>query len=143
MQCAKCHNHPFESWTQDDYYSTAAFFARVGQKTEAGKKPSNNNKKEEAVVIYTEARGDVKHLRTGQVVRPRFLGGKLPEIAADQDRRRVFADWLTAPDNPFFARSVVNRVWYHLFGKGIIASSIRLTIFAIRTRRPTPPCSRP
>lgn len=118
LACARCHNHPFENITQDDYFSTAAFFARVRAPTASGK--PNNNKNPEPLVVEASKTGDVRHLRTGQIVAPRFLGGKVPDIAPDQDRREVFAAWLTAPENPYFARSVVNRVWYHLFGKGIV-----------------------
>ncbi len=118
MQCSKCHNHPFEKWTQDDYYSTAAFFARVKQKTESGKKP--NPKKGEAEIVYLDSTGEVKHLRTSRVMEPRFLGGKVPPIAQDQDRREVFAGWLVHKDNTFFARALVNRLWYHLTGRGIV-----------------------
>jgi hypothetical protein len=116
LGCARCHNHPFEKWTQDDYYSTAAFFARVQVKAEKKSTP----KKIEAASVYVELKGEVMHPRTGAVVPPRFLGGKLPVLGPEQDRREVFADWLTAPDNPFFARAVVNRLWFHLFGRGIV-----------------------
>ncbi|MGF1583351.1 MAG: DUF1549 and DUF1553 domain-containing protein [Gemmataceae bacterium] len=116
MQCAKCHNHPFEKWTQDDYYSTAAFFARVQRKRVAKSKKD----KSKAEIISVSSGGDVKHLRTGQVMAPKFLGGRIAKIAAKQDRREVFANWLTNKDNPFFAKSVVNRIWFHLMGRGIV-----------------------
>lgn len=119
MQCARCHNHPFERWTQDDYYSTAAFFARV-----KGKSASGNRKKREgpktAEIIFTETRGEVQHLRTGQTMPPRFLGEEAAVVGAATDRRAALAHWLTAKDNPFFARALVNRVWYHLVGRGIV-----------------------
>jgi hypothetical protein len=118
MQCARCHNHPFERWTQDDYYSLAAFFARVKVKTESGKK--FNPKKAEPELVLVETRGEVKHLRTGKEMPPRFPGAVPAVIAPDQDRREVLADWLTGPDNPLFAKSVVNRIWYHLLGRGIV-----------------------
>jgi hypothetical protein len=116
LQCTKCHNHPFEKWTQDDYYATAAFFAQVKQKQVGGKKPDPKV----AEVISIDPQGEVQHPRSGATVAPRFLGGKAPTIAPGQDRRTVFADWLTAADNPFFARAVVNRLWFHLFGRGIV-----------------------
>jgi hypothetical protein len=117
MQCAKCHNHPFERWTQDDYYSMAAFFARVKQR----KDPNDPaNPKDAAEFIYLDRAGDVIQPRTNQKMPPRFMGGKVPEIAPGKDRREVLAQWLTAPDNPFFARSVSNRVWYHLMGRGVV-----------------------
>lgn len=109
MQCAKCHNHPFERWTQDDYYGLAACFARVGRK-----QPDPKSDRE---VVYTSRRGEVKHLRTGSVMTPQAPGSE--PFAAD-DRQRALAEWLTGEENPFFARSVVNRIWFHLFSKGIV-----------------------
>jgi hypothetical protein len=117
MQCAKCHNHPFERWTQDDYFSMAAFFARVKQKTLSGKK--FNPKKQEPETVFLDERGELQHPNTGKIVRPRFLGSAQP-ASSEKDRRAVLAGWLTAPDNPFFARSVVNRLWYHVMGRGIV-----------------------
>jgi hypothetical protein len=117
MQCAKCHNHPFERWTQDDYYSMAAFFARVKQR----KDPLDPmNPKETAEFIYLDRGGEVIQPRTQKVMPPKFMGGKIPEIPAGKDRREVLAQWLTQPDNPFFARSVANRIWFHLMGRGIV-----------------------
>jgi hypothetical protein len=116
MQCAKCHNHPFERWTQDDYFSLAAFFAGVKQKTLSGKK--FNVKKQEPEIVFA-GKGELKHPTTGKVVRPRFLGSRQP-ADLDKERREALADWLTAPGNPFFARSVVNRLWYHVMGRGIV-----------------------
>jgi hypothetical protein len=111
IQCAKCHNHPFERWTQDDYYGFAAFFARVKQKK--GTLPEDE-------VIYTASQGDVRQPRTGQVMKPKALGGPVFDDSKVADRRESLATWLTGPDNPFFARSLVNRVWYHLVGRGIV-----------------------
>jgi hypothetical protein len=119
MQCAKCHNHPFEKWTQDDYYSTAAFFARVKQKKDPNY-PAAKPNDPTAEIIFAERAGEVTQPRTGRVMPPRFLGGVVPPIPPDKDRREVFAEWLTGPSNPFFAKSVVNRIWYHLHGKGIV-----------------------
>jgi hypothetical protein len=119
MQCAQCHNHPYERWTQDDYYGLAAFFARVKSRPDPASKTAKGPKGGPEIVAV-EPQGEVTHPRTGQAVVPRFLGGAAPSLAADQDRRRLLADWLTAPDNPFFARALVNRVWYHLLGRGIV-----------------------
>ncbi|MDR3619291.1 MAG: DUF1549 domain-containing protein [Paludisphaera borealis] len=110
IQCAKCHNHPFEKWTQDDYYGFAAFFSQVGRKP--GGLP------EEEVVFSTGA-GDVRQPRTGKVMPPKALGGPVLDDAKT-DRRARLASWLTAADNPFFAKSLVNRIWYHLMGRGIV-----------------------
>ena len=113
LQCAKCHNHPFERWTQDDYYSLAAYFARVRQKTE----PTNIAGASE--LIYEDRTGEVTNPRTGKVVPPRPLGGA-PGSAGMDHRRQALADWITKPDNAFFARSMVNRIWFHVMGRGIV-----------------------
>lgn len=119
MQCAKCHNHPFEKWTQDDYYSTAAFFVRVKQKKDPNF-PAKAPTEATSEVVFSERAGEVIQPRTGKTMPPRFLGGELPKVPEGTDRREVFAAWLTRPDNAFFAKSVVNRVWFHLMGKGIV-----------------------
>jgi hypothetical protein len=112
IQCAKCHNHPFERWTQDDYYGFAAFFARVKQK-------KGNLPEEE--IIYSASDGEVRQPRTGQVMKPKALGGPVLEPdTPTANRRDKLAAWLTGPENPFFARSMVNRIWYHLLGRGIV-----------------------
>jgi hypothetical protein len=116
MQCAKCHNHPFEKWTQDDYYSTAAFFSQVSVKKTSAK----GKKGAQPAEIGMNSGGEVKHLRTSKIMLPRFLGGVPAKIDKGQDRREVFAEWLTRKDNPFFARAIVNRVWYHVLGRGIV-----------------------
>lgn len=120
MQCAKCHNHPFERWTQDDYYGMAAWFARVKNKPEPviGAKPAA--KGAGAEVIYVARTGEVSQPRTGQTMKPRFLSVGDADIKPGTDRREALAAWLTEPDNPFFAKSVVNRVWFHVMGKGIV-----------------------
>jgi hypothetical protein len=119
MQCAKCHNHPFERWTQDDYYSMAAFFARVKQRKDAVE-PGDKQGKEGAEVIYVERAGELKQPRTGKTMPPKFLGGAVADVAPGKDRREALAQWMTAPNNPFLPKSVVNRVWYHLMGRGIV-----------------------
>ncbi len=113
IQCAKCHNHPFERWTQDDYYGFAAFFSRVRQKK--GALPDDE-------VIFAARDGDVRQPRTGQVMKPKALGGPVFEDEKENpsDRRARLASWLTGPENPFFAKSLVNRVWFHLVGRGIV-----------------------
>jgi hypothetical protein len=119
MQCAKCHNHPFEKWTQDDYYGMAAFFARVkGKKdpSDPGAAPPNAG----AELIYLDRTGEVMQPRSGKAMPPKFMGGPVAPVHSGQDRRQVLADWLISPKNPFFAKSVVNRVWFHLLGRGIV-----------------------
>ena len=112
MQCAKCHNHPFERWTQDDYYGLAACFARVGHK-----KPAPDA---EAETIFIARGGEVNHLRTGKVMPAKGPGSAPFAGSPDDDRRVLLAKWLVSPENPFFARSIVNRIWYHMVGKGIV-----------------------
>ena len=114
--CAKCHNHPGERWTQDDYYALAAFFNRLAYRD--GPFFVQLYDKEETV--YARRDGEVTHPRTGKTMAPKFLGGETPAIESTRDRRAVFADWLTAPDNPFFAKAAANRIWFHLFGRGIV-----------------------
>jgi hypothetical protein len=111
IQCAKCHNHPFERWTQDNYYGIGAAFARIGRK------PGVDATDE---IVFQQATGDVTQPRTGQVMKTHLLLQGDVDVPADQDRREVFANWLTQPNNPFFARALVNRVWGHLMGRGIV-----------------------
>jgi hypothetical protein len=111
MLCAKCHNHPFEHWTQDDYYALAAFFAQVKARTGPGKGEET---------VFLDPNGEVEHLRTGKVMTPKLPGAATPEIPKGQDRRVVLADWLTQKDNPFFSKAVVNRVWANLLGSGMV-----------------------
>jgi hypothetical protein len=110
IQCAQCHNHPFDRWTMNDYYGFAAFFAQTGRK------PGDDPRE---TVIFERGSGEVKHPISGQVMRPKFLGGETPEIKG-QTRREVLAQWLTSPENPYFARNVANLVWNHFIGRGII-----------------------
>ena len=109
IQCAKCHNHPYEKWTQNQYYQLAAYFAQSGRKPRG----------EESVILAGRG-GDVKHPKTGKSVIPAALGS--PPIPAEfsGDRREKLAKWLTSPRNPFFAKVLVNRVWRHLMGRGLV-----------------------
>ncbi|MFN3149076.1 DUF1549 and DUF1553 domain-containing protein [Bremerella sp.] len=109
-QCAQCHNHPFDRWTMDDYYGFAAFFAQIGRK---------NTEDYRERIIYNRGGGDVRHLVGNKVMEPKFLGGVEPDMQG-RDRREVLAEWLTAPENPYFASSVANRVWASFFGVGIV-----------------------
>ena len=110
IQCAQCHNHPFDRWTMNDYYSFAAFFPQVGRKQ--GEDPRES-------IVYDRSEGDVKHPVGGRVMPPKFLGGDAPEIK-DKSRRDVLAKWLASPENPYFARNLGNIIWAHFMGKGII-----------------------
>ena len=113
IQCAKCHNHPFEKWTQDDYYGFAAFFARVKRKP--GGLPGDE-------IVFNSDAGEVKQPRTGVVLAPKALGGPTyaDKPTDPDDRRDNLAAWLTGADNPFFAKSLSNRIWYHLMGRGVV-----------------------
>jgi hypothetical protein len=112
IQCAKCHNHPFERWTQDDYYGFAAFFSQVGRKK--GNLPDEE-------VVFVSGSGEVHQPRTGQRMKPKALGGPaFDDSPQERDRRAKLASWLAGADNPFFAKSLVNRIWYHLMGRGIV-----------------------
>jgi hypothetical protein len=119
ISCAKCHNHPFERWTQDDYHGLAAFFARVKAQPDP-LHPRIYRFNAGALDITLANSGEVIHPRTNQPAPPRLPNGQVPTIAPGQDRREVLADWLTSTDNAFFARSAVNRIWHHLLGKGIV-----------------------
>jgi hypothetical protein len=125
MQCAKCHNHPFERWTQDDYYRLAAFFARVRAKpdpVQPGGPPLNYpwQLREDAAVIYAAREGEVVQPRTIKQMAPGVMGMAAPAIPPGKDRREVLADLVAAADNPFFAKATVNRLWFGLLGRGIV-----------------------
>ncbi len=111
LQCAKCHNHPFERWTQDNYYGLGAFFNRIQRrKTE---RPGE-------MFVYSSFTGDVTQPRTGQVMKPWLPQKGSVDLLADSDRRAAFAEWLVAPENPYFARIEANRIWSQLFARGIV-----------------------
>jgi hypothetical protein len=122
LQCARCHNHPFDRWTQDDYYSLAAFFPRVQYRIIENRRRDQLDLHEfdGEQVVWLAREGEVKHPRTGRVMRPRVPGGPDGEVDAGGDRLQALADWVARPDNPFFARTQVNRVWYHLLGRGLV-----------------------
>lgn len=110
IQCAQCHNHPFDRWTMDDYYSFAAFFAQIGRKQGADPRET---------IVFNSGSGEVNHLVGGRVMAPKFLGGATPDCAG-KDRRVVLARWLASPENPYFAKNLANIVWAHFFGRGIV-----------------------
>lgn len=113
IQCARCHTHPFEKWTQDDYYGMAAFFVRLGTK---GSQEFGLFGRE--TVVFIRPTGEQTHPRKGGVVKPHPLDG--PDMDDPFDRRRKLADWLTAKNNPFFARNLVNRFWSYAMGRGLV-----------------------
>ncbi len=112
IQCARCHHHPFEKWSQQDYYGLQAFFSTVARKE--GLNP------DEPRVYHKRGMASATNPKTNQAVRPAGLGGKTLEIAADDDPRLALAEWISRKDNPFFARTLVNRYWKHFFGRGIV-----------------------
>jgi hypothetical protein len=116
MLCARCHPHPFENWTQADYYGLHSFFNQVGAKADP-RLPGVRNSR--AVVLNLGA-GYSVNPRSKQIQKPRFLGGQEVEPPANTDRREAYARWLTSPENPYFARSLTNRIWSYFFHRGII-----------------------
>ncbi|MFO1091953.1 MAG: DUF1553 domain-containing protein [Planctomycetaceae bacterium] len=116
LECAKCHHHPFEVYGQDDFYSFAAYFAKLGRKG-TGLSPPISGSEE---YVFTAADGAVQHPVTGAVMEPRPLFGTAPEIKEGTDPRTAIAAWITSRDNPYFARTMANRVWADLMGIGLV-----------------------
>lgn len=111
IDCARCHNHPFEAWSQMDYYGFAAFFARLKVK---------NGREEDERIIYPSIDGEVRHPRTNEVIPAKLLGGNVVSFTTDEDRREKMVDWITSPSNPWFKKSIANRLWNNFFGRGIV-----------------------
>jgi hypothetical protein len=158
LRCAQCHNHPFDKWTQDDYYDWADVFARLSYKVLENRRRDSNDGHEfkGEQIVYVATRGEVKNPRSGKAAHPRFLGETNPmTLSAEESAREptpapsregnsrparsgqlpsaggvgggffadeldALADWVTSPTNPFFARAQVNRVWFHLMGRGLV-----------------------
>ncbi len=122
LQCARCHNHPFDRWTQNDYHSLAAFFARIDYRIVENHRTDrlDGHEFDGEQIVFLKREGEVKHPRTGAVMRPLFLGAATPAFSGDADRLQALADWVASSDNPFFARTQVNRIWYHLLGHGLV-----------------------
>ena len=108
----RCHHHPLEKWSQDDYYHFAAFFSRMGRKP--GLEPS------EVRIVHQIGQATATNPKTGAALRPAGFGGEAVELPPTQDPRQSLVTWMTAPENPFFARAVVNRYWKHFFGRGLV-----------------------
>jgi hypothetical protein len=111
LQCARCHHHPYERWSQDDYYGLAGFFTRLGRKS-FGEPPPYY-----AAASVTTGE---KHPRTRQTPQPKYLDGEYAEFGPDEDPRHALVDWMARPDNPFFARTLANRLWGHFLGRGLV-----------------------
>ena len=116
INCAKCHNHPLEKWTNDQYYSFANLFARVRAKGWGGDARSGDG----ARTLFIADRGDLIQPRTGKPQPAAPLDGQAIASDSTEDRREALADWLTSPENPYFTRSIANRVWANFFGRGIV-----------------------
>ncbi|MBI4601272.1 MAG: DUF1553 domain-containing protein [Planctomycetes bacterium] len=114
IQCARCHHHPFERWSQDDYYGYAAFFSRVKRKNAPG------NRADEQRVFHERGAAEARNPKNGQTLKPTGLGSAPLAVPPDQDPRLALADWLADPKNPFFAKSVANRYWKHFFSRGLV-----------------------
>jgi hypothetical protein len=124
IECARCHNHPFEKWTQNDYYGLAAFFAGL-------RRVGNGNQTPAAILASLPDDGprrprrvaggaQIRHPKTNQPVEPKFLDDTEVKVEDDGDPRAALADWITSPANPFFARATANRVWAHFMGRGLV-----------------------
>jgi hypothetical protein len=111
LQCAQCHNHPFDRWTMDDYYGFAAFFGQIGYK---------NAQDPRELTVFNAGTGETRHPVGNRLVLPKYLAGKPADVKPGDDYRQVLAQWLTSPDNAAFGRNFGNVVWSHFFGKGII-----------------------
>jgi hypothetical protein len=112
MQCAQCHHHPFERWSQDDYYGLVAFFSQVGRKP--------TGVRGEDQIFHQRGVAQAQNVRSGAMIRPSALGDEMGVITPDTDPRLKLADWMANPENPFFAKALVNRYWKHFFKRGLI-----------------------
>lgn len=122
LQCARCHNHPFDRWTQDDYYNWSSIFARIDYEIIDNNRKDKLDKNEftgEQKVLVKD-KGEVKNARTGKDAVPQFLGASKLEIESSADRLEPLAQWLTSKENKQFAAAQANFVWYHLMGRGLV-----------------------
>ncbi|MEZ6046768.1 MAG: DUF1549 and DUF1553 domain-containing protein [Planctomycetaceae bacterium] len=116
LDCARCHHHPFEIWGQEDFYSFAAYFARVQHKG-VGLSPPISGSEE---MVFNGTSGEVKHPLTNEVLAPKPLFGEAPEVTEEVSRREALATWMTSKENPFFSQTMANRVWADLMGRGMV-----------------------
>ena len=112
LQCAQCHHHPYEKWSEDDYYSFAAFFSTIGRK------PSDQPAEE--AVFHQPREASSRNPRTGRTLKPAPLGGEPLTLAPEDDPRASLVAWMTGPENPFFARMFANRYWKHFFSRALV-----------------------
>ncbi len=121
LQCARCHNHPFDVWTQDDYYGLAAYFGNVAHKQVNNVRRDDLDKHEinGDEMIYLSGQPEMVQPRTGAMMEPKAPRGPKPKLSGDLDARDELADWLTR-NNRQFARNMANRIWFHLIGRGVV-----------------------
>ncbi|MFK7777480.1 MAG: DUF1549 and DUF1553 domain-containing protein [Gimesia sp.] len=112
MQCAQCHHHPFERWSQDDYYSLSAFFTQIGRK------PTGT--RGEDLIFHKRGLAQAKNVKSGEMLIPAALGDDVGAIAPDEDPRLRLGNWMSSKTNPFFAKALVNRYWKHFFKRALI-----------------------
>jgi hypothetical protein len=119
LACAQCHHHPYEKWSQDDYWGIAAFFARINRKNipMPGEVQQQQNQR---LAIFSKASGTVQNKRTKDNAVMKVLEGEPMVVPGDEDPRQKLVDWLVDAKNPFFAKAVANRYWAHFFGRGIV-----------------------
>lgn len=122
IMCAKCHNHPYNQLTQNDYHQLAAFFPRVQYKIIDNQRKDKLDKHEfnGDQIVFMDNVGEVKHPVSGDVLKPKFLGGNVVKLGAKDDRLLLLANWVADGSNPYFARTQANRLWYYLMGRGIV-----------------------
>jgi hypothetical protein len=123
VQCAQCHSHPFDRWTQDDYYDWTRVFARIDYKVLENRRRDNVDGHEfkGEQILFVANKGEVKNPRTDKQASPRFLGSREAfKASQNEDELSALAQWITSPDNPYFAKVQVNRVWFHLMGRGLV-----------------------
>ena len=123
LQCAKCHNHPFDRWTQDDYYDWATLFSGIEYQEADGNKRADKFDKNEFIgeqIVQYEFKEEYTNARTKAPASPRFLGSTGYPGESGQGRLESLAAWVTSAENPWFVRSQVNRIWYHIMGRGLV-----------------------
>jgi hypothetical protein len=119
LACAQCHHHPYEKWSQDDYWGIAAFFGRINRKNI--QQPGEvQNQQNQHLAIFSKSSGNVQNKRTQQPAVMKVLEGQPMTVPGDEDPRQKLVDWMVDPKNPFFAKAVANRYWAHFFGRGIV-----------------------
>lgn len=116
LDCAKCHHHPFEKWSQQDFYQLAGYFAQIGRKGTGLSPPISGGEE----IVFFSGSGSVKHPVTGETLQPRTLFGDPGSVEPEQDPREALAKWVTSPENDYFAKVQVNRIWAALMGRGIV-----------------------